>query len=150
MARRGLLLLAAAAVLTPTASTAVRPAPRYANPTAAAKPLVVRFFTLVQQKDVAGLDRLLSPAFQVQRADGTATEKADYLKKLPDVQKFSLSNFRATQQGGTLVVRYLAVVTGTVNGKPYTPGPAPRLTVFAWNGQRWQLVAHTNFNPLTG
>jgi hypothetical protein len=41
-------------------------------------------------------------------------------------------------------------VTGNVNGKPYTPGPAPRLTVFAWNGQRWQLAAHSNFNPLTG
>lgn len=140
--------LAAAGVLAPAASTA--PAPRYANPTAAAKPLVVRFFRLVQQKDVAGLERFLSPAFQVQRADGTASEKADYLKKLPNVQKFSLSKFRATQQGGTLVVRYLAVVTGSVNGKPYTPGPAPRLTVFAWNGQRWLLAAHSNFNPLNG
>jgi hypothetical protein len=142
--------LAAAGVLAPAASTAAGPAPRYANPTAAARPLVVRFFRLVQQKDLAGLERFLSPAFQVQRADGTASQKADYLKKLPNVQKFSLSKFRATQQGGTLVVRYLAVVTGSVNGKPYTPGPAPRLTVFAWNGQRWLLAAHSNFNPLKG
>jgi Domain of unknown function (DUF4440) len=141
--------LAAAAALAPAASAA-RPAPRYANPTAAAKPLVVRFFTLIQHKDVAGLDRFLSPAFQVQRADGTASEKADYLKKLPDVKTFSLSKFRATQQGATLIVRYQAVVTGTVNGKAYTPGPAPRLSVFAWNGRRWQLAAHSNFNPLTG
>jgi uncharacterized protein DUF4440 len=143
-------LAAAAALLAPAGSAAVRPAPHYANPTAVAKPLVVRYFTLLQQKDEAGLAAFLSPAFQVQRADGSASEKADYLKKLPDVQKFTLSQFRATQQGGTLVVRYLAVVTGTVNGKPYTPGPAPRLSVFAWNGQRWQLAAHSNFNPLTG
>jgi hypothetical protein len=69
MALRALLVLTAAAVLVPAASAA-RPAPRYANPTAAAKPLVVRFFTLIQQKDVAGLDRFLSPAFQVQRPTG--------------------------------------------------------------------------------
>ena len=111
---------------------------------------MVRYFTLLQKKDVAGLHRFLSPAFQVQRADGTASEKADYLKKLPDVRKFSLSKFRATQQGATLVVRYLAVVTGTVNGKAYTPGPAPRLSVFSWDGGHWRLAAHSNFNPLTG
>ena len=149
MTRRALLVFAVVAVLAPTASAA-RPAPRYPNPTAAARPLVVRFFTLLQRKDVAGLQSFLSPAFQVQRADGTASEKAAYLEKLPDVKKFSLSSFRATQQGATLVVRYLAVVTGTVNGKPYTPGPAPRLSVFAWNGRQWQLAAHSNFNPLTG
>jgi Domain of unknown function (DUF4440) len=149
--RRGTVIAClVAAVLAPSAATAVAPAPRYGNPTAAGKALVVRYFTLLQQKDVAGLDRFLSPAFQVQRADGTASEKAEYLKKLPDVQKFSLSKFRATQQGATLVVRYQAVVTGTVNGKAYTPGPAPRLSVFAWNGQRWRLAAHSNFNPLSG
>jgi hypothetical protein len=37
-----------------------------------------------------------------------------------------------------------------VNGKRFTPGPAPRLSVFVWNGRGWQLVAHANFNPLTG
>jgi hypothetical protein len=57
---------------------------------------------------------------------------------------------RATQASATLVVRYLAQVEGVVNGKPYKPGPAPRLSVFAWNGKRWQLAAHANFNPLTG
>ena len=146
-----LCALAAAAVLAPAASSATaKPAPVYADPTAAAKPLVLRFFVLLQRKDVAGLKSFLSPAFQVQRADGTASGKAGYLEKLADVQKFYLSGLHATQAGGTLVVRYFARVVGTVNGKPYTPGPAPRLSVFTWNGTRWQLSGHANFNPLTG
>ncbi|MEN3342001.1 MAG: hypothetical protein V7644_1405 [Actinomycetota bacterium] len=45
------------------------------------------------------------------------------------VDTFSLSKLRATQAHATLVVRYVAVVTGLVNGK---------------------LAAHANFNPLTG
>jgi hypothetical protein len=146
-----LCALAAAAVLVPVASSArAKPAPRYADPAAAAKPLVLRFFVLIQKKDATGLDAFLSPAFQVQRADGTASGKAEYLRKLPDVEKFYISGLHASQAGGTLVVRYLARVVGTVNGKPYTPGPAPRLSVFTWNGTRWQLAAHANFNPLTG
>ncbi|PWU24370.1 MAG: hypothetical protein C5B48_06740 [Candidatus Rokuibacteriota bacterium] len=132
------------------ASTASRPAPRYANPVAGAKPLVLRFFVLLERKNRAGLERFLSHAFQVQRADGSASGKAAYLANLPSVIKFYISDLVATQAGSTLVARYLARVEGRVNGKAYTPGPAPRLSVFAWNGKRWQLAAHANFNPLKG
>ncbi|MGH3028616.1 MAG: nuclear transport factor 2 family protein, partial [Gaiellaceae bacterium] len=110
----------------------------------------VKFFKLIQDRDVVGLVTFLSPAFQVQRADGSGTGKAEYLDRLAMVRKFRLSNLRATRAGTTLVVRYLATVEGLVNGKPYTPGPAPRLSVFHWTGKRWQLAAHANFNPLTG
>jgi len=148
-------LLAAVAVAlvvsaAPALATSSRPAPRYANATTAATPLVHRFFVLIVNKDVARLRRFLSPGFQVQYADGTSREKKEYLTKLASIQKFTLTNLHATQAGGSLVVRYLADVTGVVNGRPYTPGPAPRLSVFSWNGRRWQLAAHANFNPLNG
>jgi hypothetical protein len=143
-----LALAAAPAVL--ANRPAARPAPRLADPTAAATPLVTRFFDLLAHKDLAGLERFLAPGFQVQRADGSSSGKAEYLAKLSTIDTFSLSKLHATQAHGTLVVRYVAVVTGLVNGKPYTPGPAPRLSVFSWNGRRWQLAAHANFNPLTG
>jgi hypothetical protein len=147
-----LACIALALALTPAAvpASAGRPAPHYRNPTAGATPLVRKFFLLLQNKDAAGLKKLLSPAFQVQRADGSFAEKEDYLAKLPVVNKFKLTNLHATQASGTLIVRYLATVQGLVNGQPYTPGPAPRLSIFAWNGTRWQLAAHANFNPLKG
>jgi len=112
--------------------------------------LVNQFFTLIQKKDTAGLDKMLSPAFQLERADGTGTGKTEYLKALPTLNSFELSDFSASRVGNVLVVRYLATATGVVNGKPYAPGPAPRLSVFVRNGKRWQIVAHANFNPLTG
>jgi hypothetical protein len=125
-------------------------ASRTATPEETARPLVVKFFKLIHDRDVAGLRTFLSPAFQVQRADGSGTGKTAYLGNLATVRKFRLTNFTATRSGATLVARYHATVEGLVNGKPYTPGPAPRLSVFHWNGKRWQLVAHANFNPLTG
>jgi hypothetical protein len=69
---------------------------------------------------------------------------------LPTVTAFTITSLAATQTGGVIVLRYLATATGLVNGKPYTPGPAPRLSVFVWTGARWQLAAHANFNPLSG
>ena len=123
-------------------------APNLANPDATANRLVNRFFTLVQGHDVAGLKKFLSPAFQLERADGSGTHKANYLTSLPSVQRFDITNLDATQSGSVLVARYLADATGLVNGNPFTPGPAPRLSVFTWNGSGWQLVAHANFNAL--
>jgi Domain of unknown function (DUF4440) len=117
---------------------------------ATAKPLVTKYFTLIQNKDKTGLDKFLSPAFELQRADGTGSEKTDYLQNIPTVQSFNLTDFTASRAGDVLVVRYLADATGIVDGKLYTPGPAPRLTVFARDGKKWQVVAHANFNPLNG
>jgi Domain of unknown function (DUF4440) len=132
------------------ATAAGRPAPQLADPTRTAGHLVDRFFVLLAHKDRAGLQAFLSPAFQVQRADGSSAGKKEYLANLATINQFHITQLHATQAGATLVVRYLAQVEGVVNGKPYTPGPAPRLSVFAWNGKRWQLAAHANFNPLTG
>jgi hypothetical protein len=138
------------AVAACSSSSGSNAAPHLENPTAAARPLVDRFFTLIQNKDAAGLEGFLSPAFQIERADGSGSAKSGYLAKLPTVTKFDITQLAATQQGAVLIVRYLATAEGLVNGKPYTPGPAPRLSVFVWNGTAWQLAAHANFNPLTG
>ena len=132
-----------------TDQTVETTAPR-ADPTTTAKSLVDRFFVLLARKDHAGLQRFLSPAFQVERADGSGSGKKEYLARLATINRFRITKLKATQTGATLVVRYLAEVKGVVNGKRYAPGPAPRLSVFTWNGRRWQLVAHANFNPLTG
>ena len=147
------ITLAAFVLALPSGVSAVnagRPAPRLANPTHTAGQLVNRFFVLIAHKDRAGLETFLSPAFQVQRADGSGGGKKPYLANLATVEGFHITELRATQAGGTLVARYLADVQGLVNGKPYSPGAAPRLSVFTWNGQRWQLAAHANFNPLRG
>ena len=124
--------------------------PASSNTTTTATQLVNRFFTLVEKRDVNGLNQFLSPAFQIERADGSGGTKAQYLSALPTITSFSVSNVVATQTGSVMVVTYLATIQGVVNGKTPTPGAAPRLSVFVRQGSAWRLVAHANFNPLTG
>jgi len=148
------LLLVAATVGVGTGSApdraAFRPAPQYTHPTRAGRRLIHRYFALVQHKDVAGLRRFLSPAFQIERADGSGGEKAAYLKDLPTIKKFRIRHVHGTEAGRVLVARYHAVIKGVLNGRSYAPGPAPRLTFFDWTGKRWQLAGHANFDPLKG
>lgn len=109
-----------------------------------------KFLSLLKSKDRDGLKNFLSPAFQLQRVNGVGTAKAAYLKDLPSIGEFVVSNVVATRTGDTLVARYLANVEGVVDGQAYSPGVAPRISTFQRSGGRWQLVSHANFNALQG
>ncbi|HEU0304488.1 MAG TPA: hypothetical protein VFR32_07905, partial [Gaiellaceae bacterium] len=85
------LRIAAVALLVLAAIPAAG-ATNIATPEETARPLVVRFFKLVRDRDVAGLATFLSPAFQLQRADGSGAGKAEYLDRLPTVRKFTLAS----------------------------------------------------------
>jgi Domain of unknown function (DUF4440) len=146
----GILLAALVLGACNSGTAGASPAPVYPDAAGGAQPLVTKLFQLLKDKDTAGLEAFLSPAFTLQRADGSSADKADFVQRPAEVVQFTISGLTATQTDGLLVARYLADVVGTVNGRPYTPGPAPRLSVFIWDGTDWRLVAHANFNPLAG
>lgn len=110
--------------------------------------LANHFFDLLQAKDVAGLDTLLSPAFQIARADGSTSTKAEYLLSPASVQEFVLSDFVVTGSGRTLVAQYTATLSETINGQVFAKDPVKRLTVFTQQPKtgEWQMLAHANFN----
>jgi quercetin dioxygenase-like cupin family protein len=150
-------VLAASAILAPAQAGSTSPAPTAVTIVRAPKlkdvpgtslVLVNRFMTLLAENNRQGLKSFLSPAFQLQRADGSYDAKAAYLNNLPRISNFKISNLVATQAGAALVVRYDADITGIINGKEYVPGPAPRISTFTWNGKVWQMTSHSNFNPL--
>jgi hypothetical protein len=156
MIRRPLLVLfvtalaLAATACNSAAPAGTSPAPSSEDAATVAQPLVNKLFQLLHDKDTTGMEAFLSPAFTLQRADGSSADKADFIQRPAEVDEFTISDLAATQTGNVIVARYMADVVGTANGRPYSPGPAPRLSVFLWDGTDWQLVAHANFNPLAG
>ena len=148
-------LLAGTVVAPPASAVGVRAsvlptASATAADQALATRLVNRFFRLLHRPDMAGLKAFLSPAFQVERADGTGTDKAGYLASPPKVDAYEITGLKATRHGDVLVARYSVVASEQVNGTALKKDPAPRLSTFALNAKTgaWQLVSHANFNPV--
>jgi hypothetical protein len=91
---------------------------------------------------------LLAPNFQIQRADGSAADRDQYLANPATVSDYTFGEtVVASQSGNTLSVRWSVKVTEVINGQEYIDIEAPRITAFEWTGDAWQIVAYGNFNP---
>jgi len=122
--------------------------PVLSDPNATGRELAQRFITILKDKDNAALADFLAGAFQIQRADGTGADRAEYLEADIKISSFELGpDLLAIQEANTLTVRWSLqideVLNGTVTGKKL----APRLSTFLWEKGAWRLLSHANFNP---
>jgi hypothetical protein len=149
--RRAVLLVALVGVLggVPVVHAVAAPsaAPRDADVnTQKGTALVEKFFNLLEDHDIKGLKKFLSPAFQIQRADGSYLTKDEYLANPAKVESFEITNLQATKAGDVYVVRYDVIADVTIDGKQQSMDPAPRLSVFVKGKHGYQIAAHANFN----
>lgn len=132
-----------------TTATAAAPAPtRLASPDRTATQLLNRFFAALAADDAPRLTRLLSPAWMIQRANGTWADRATYVAAMPDVRQYRITDVMARYAAPTLVVRSRTSTqepnaAGTLVASPL----APRLSTFTWMGGKWRMTSHANFNP---
>lgn len=110
--------------------------------------LASQFLLILENKDQAGLEAFLSPAFLLQRPDGTWLTKAQYLKAPSVVAGFRVTNVHGTTTGDVKVIRYTAITDQTIDGKQITNAPVPRLSTYVRVGDTWQIVSHANFSPI--
>lgn len=127
---------------------AAEEAPALADPNETGRELVLRFGEILQSKDHAALESFLASAFQMQRADGTSTDREEYLALDINLKNFALGDdLEAHQEGNALTVRWQAKVIETVDGQARSEVFAPRLSTFVWVDGAWRLLAHANFLP---
>ncbi len=95
------------------------------------------------------LETVLAPEFQIQRADGTGLDRAEYIGggAATIIEIHGIENLVVTSHEGIMVVRYTLIVAETVGGVT-VERHAPRITVFRREGETWLVVAHANFARL--
>lgn len=98
--------------------------------------------------DVAELEKFLSSAWILQRANGTSSTKPEYLEAPATVESYRILDLEVTRDGPVLVARYEVIVDSTVDGQPQSTNPAPRLSVFYKGPKGWKMVSHSNFNEI--
>lgn len=130
-------------------ASAAAPAPtRLANPDRTATQLLNRFFSALVADDAPRLTRVLSPAWMIQRANGTWADRATYVAAMPDVRQYRITDVMARYAAPTLVVRSrTSTQEPDASGALVASALAPRLSTFTWMGGRWRMTSHANFNP---
>lgn len=114
-----------------------------------AKQLAAKFFRLMKNKDLTGLESFITPGFVAQSGDGSNKNFDTFLgTPLPNVKTFGISGVKAQLDGPLLSSIYRVRAAGDIAGRPYAISAAPRLSVFTFCSGDWKLVAHSNFDPL--
>ena len=134
---------------TPPAAAGTAPAlsnPANAEDTATAERVQNEFFTALKDGNSQALAALLSPAFQLVRADGTYADREQYLSNPATMNSFALSDFAVTSQGDVIVARFVGQTSEVINGTEYDKEPAPRFAVMKKDGDTWKIIAQVNFN----
>ena len=104
-----------------------------------------------QQKnqDIAGLTKLMSPAFQSVNSKGAQDLAFNMaIIKAEKLGNYELSNIKVTQSQDNLIVTYQIKVPENYLGKKMSPKLHYRLDVWTKTAAGWQIIAHANLNPI--
>jgi len=103
-----------------------------------------------QQKnqDIAGLTKLMSPAFQSINSKGAQDLALNMaIIKAEKLGKYELSNIKVTQSQDTLIVSYQIALPENYLGQKMSSKLHYRLDVWTKTATGWQIIAHANLNP---
>lgn len=122
------------------------------DPEGTGRELAQRFLDILRTPNPAPLlDEFLSPAFQLQRSNGTFANKDEYVDQPASVARFTIldDGFRAFQEGPALTVRFRVTIEEEIGGQQLRVTDADRLGVFIRTSGGWKLLAWSNFNPVS-
>jgi hypothetical protein len=143
----GMLALGTSACSSNSTASGTSSAPQLAHPASTARGLITAWITALKSGNKKTIAGFLAPNFLIQRADGSTSDRSQYLQKLPTITTFNIGkDIKALQDGPSLSVRWSLEVDEVINGKSFNAGEAARLTGFQWTGSRWQIATYANFN----
>jgi hypothetical protein len=110
--------------------------------------LFTQFIDLLRTKDTAGLAKYLSPAFVLERSDGTTVDKVGYLASPSTVNEATVHDVDGTRVRKVRVIHAVITADTVIEGQPVQSTNSPRLATYEWNGKRWQMTSYANFAPI--
>jgi hypothetical protein len=112
---------------------------------AGAEKLTTQLFDAIRSKNVAELNELLTPNFQLQRGTGVTVTKAQYTAKVPTITDFSVNSVSGTRYGNTFVVTLKENAHIKTATAEFTLVNEPQLFTWVKLGGKWRLASSGNF-----
>lgn len=111
--------------------------------------LVEEVWKFMKVGDIQSLNDIMAEGFQSAHQDGSRN-KSEELKLIAKLNmgEYSLTQFKSTLTGDTLVVTYFVSVPETINGKKLQSEPTLRMTVFTRIANDWKWMAHANLRAI--
>lgn len=119
------------------------------NPQAEGERLERLWWDQQKNQDIAGLTKLMSPAFQSINSKGAQDLAFNMaIIKAEKLGNYELANIKVTQSQDNLIVTYQIKVPENYFGKQMSPKLHYRLDVWNKSPAGWQIIAHANLNPI--
>lgn len=111
--------------------------------------LVRQLWVDMSAQNIKAIEKYIAPGFQSVHEDGARDRmgQIDLIKGL-NIKKYTLSNFKVTQDGPVVIVTYFVSVEETIDGKRLSAKPAARLSAWLKTDSGWQWIIHANLKPL--
>ena len=112
--------------------------------------LVRQLWAYSKEHKVMEIAKMMGPGFQSIHEDGAGDREAEIqvLEKV-NLGKYTLSNFKVTQNGPVIIVTYFVSVEETLRGKRLSATkPAARLSAWLKTDSGWQWIIHANLRSL--
>lgn len=144
----GLAALAALAAATP--ALGATPAPKtLSNPTKTCQQLTARFQQYLAPGQDAKLAKFVSPAFVIERNDGTGDSWPTYLKNHPTFTGWNIAVETAKFASPVISCVALTSTTQVVNGASVVSVPTENLSTYAWQAGMWRITSYARFNSVS-
>lgn len=119
------------------------------NPQAEGERLERLWWDMQKNQDIAGLTKLMSPAFQSINSKGAQDLAANMaIIKAEKLGDYRLANIKVTQSQDNLVITYEIAAPENYLGKSMSSKPHYRMDVWKKSASGWQIIAHANLNPI--
>ena len=100
---------------------------------------------LIQEKNWAALEKMLSPACQFVNGNGAYDRKsAMSLMKEMNLGAVKFKDFKVTQVEDNLIVSFWIAALEYRDGKELLPNYSPRLSVWKKMNGRWECIAYAD------
>ncbi len=95
------------------------------------------------------IEEKIANEFQSVHTFGTLTRDAEIelIKKLY-LGNYEISDLKTTENQDTIVVTYLISVREKIDNHQLSEKPAPRMSVWKKNNDKWQWIAHANLKVI--